>query len=78
MMIPPKYIVFLPLKIDLVLANNADTDEIQLHAAFHLGLHCLPKYPFGVFWSTKGQVMLTAWSNRSDVYMEMLFARGNP
>ena len=34
------------LKIDFVLANRPDTDEIPHNAAFHLGLHCPPKYPF--------------------------------
>ena len=33
----PKYIAFLSMKIDFVLANNA---------TFHLDLHCLPKYTF--------------------------------
>ena len=28
------------LKFVLVLANNADLDEMQHCAAFHLGLHC--------------------------------------
>ena len=37
--------VFLSLKIDLVLANSADPDEMPHYAAFHLGLHYLPKYP---------------------------------
>ena len=27
-------------------ANSADPDEMQHYAAFHLGLHCLPKYLF--------------------------------
>ena len=35
------------LKIVLVLANSVDPDEMQHCAAFHLGLHCLLKYPFG-------------------------------
>ena len=30
----------------LILANSAGPDEMQHCAAFHLGLHCLPKYPF--------------------------------
>ena len=38
--------VFLPLKVVLILSNSVDTDEIQHYASFHLGLHCLPKYPF--------------------------------
>ena len=38
--------MFLSLKIDFVLANNADPDEIPHYAAFHLGLHFLPKRTF--------------------------------
>ena len=41
----PKYIVFLSLKIEFVLATSADADEMQRYAAFHLGIHCLPTYP---------------------------------
>ena len=40
---------FLSLKVVLILtilANNVDPDKMQLYAAFHLGLHCLPKYLF--------------------------------
>ena len=50
--ISPKIIVFICLKIDFVFANSADPDEMLHYAAFHLGLHCLPKYPFRGFWST--------------------------
>ena len=28
----------------LILPNSADPDEMQHYAAFHLNLHCLPKY----------------------------------
>ena len=28
------------------LANSADPDEMPPYVAFHLGLHCLPKYIF--------------------------------
>ena len=45
---------FLPLKIDFVTANNGDSGELQLYVAIHQGLHCLPKYLFRGFWSTKG------------------------
>ena len=38
------YDVFLSLRVVLTLANSADPDEMQLYAAFYLGLHCLPKY----------------------------------
>ena len=40
--------------IVLILANRADPDEIQQYAAFHLGLHCLSKYPLRGFQYTKG------------------------
>ena len=33
-------IVFLSLKIDFVLANSADPDEMSDHATFRLELHC--------------------------------------
>ena len=49
-----KNIIFLSLKMDLVLANSADPDEMLHYAAFHLGLHCLPRYPFRGFWSSMG------------------------
>ena len=29
-----------------ILANSADPDEMLPNAAFHLGLHCFPKYRF--------------------------------
>ena len=32
------------LKINFVLPNSADPDELPHYAAFHLGLHCLSKY----------------------------------
>ena len=35
---------FLSGKIVLILAKSADLDEMLPYAAFHLGLHCLPKY----------------------------------
>ena len=46
--------VFFSLKIDFVLANNTDPDEMPQHASFHLDLHCLPKYTFWNFWFSKG------------------------
>ena len=39
------YCVFLSLDVILILANNGDPGEMQLYAAFHMGLHWLPKYP---------------------------------
>ena len=46
---------FLSLKIHFVLANSADPDEMQHYVAFHQGLHCLPKYLFRGFQSSKGE-----------------------
>ena len=41
---------FLFLKVVLIFNTNiADTNEIQHYAAFHLGLHCLSKYPLWGF-----------------------------
>ena len=34
------------LKIVFILANSANSDEMPPYAAFHLGIHCLPKYLF--------------------------------
>ena len=44
----------LSLKIDFVLANSADPDEIPHYAAIHMGISCLSKYPIRVFWFQKG------------------------
>ena len=42
------YDVFLFSKVVLILANGADPGEIQHYVAFHLGLHCLPNYRYGI------------------------------
>ena len=39
-----KYIFLFP-RIEFVLANSADLNEMPHNAAFLLGLHCLSKYP---------------------------------
>ena len=36
-----KNIVFFFLNIFFTFTNSVDNDEMQLYAAFHLGLHCL-------------------------------------
>ena len=38
-----KFDALLSLRIVLIIANNVDPDEMQHHAAFHLGLHYLQK-----------------------------------
>ena len=47
-------VFFLFLRVVLIYANSAEPDEMQLYAAFHLGLQCLPKFPFRGFQYTKG------------------------
>ena len=42
------------LNIVFIIANSADPDEMQQYVAFHLGLHCLPNYPFNGFQNRKG------------------------
>ena len=46
--------IYISLKIGFVLANSADPDERLHYVAFHLGLHCLSKYPFRVSGTHKG------------------------
>ena len=46
--------VFLSLKIVFILVNSADPDEMPPYAAFHLGLHCLPKDQFTGILNEKG------------------------
>ena len=41
----PNYDAFLSLKIVLTSAKSVDPSDMPHHAAFHLGLHCFPKYP---------------------------------
>ena len=48
------------LKVVLILANSADSDEMQHYAAFCLGLHCLPKFSFRGFQYTKVNVSINA------------------
>ena len=53
--ISKKKYVFQSLTIVFILAKSAGPDEMLHFAAFHLGLHYLPKYPFRGFRYTKGQ-----------------------
>ena len=41
-----KFKLFLSVKIALILANCSDPDEMLFYVAFHLSLHCLPKYMY--------------------------------
>ena len=55
--------VFLSLNVVLILLNSADPHEIQLYAAFHMGLHCLPKYSYRGFPEYKGLRNITKFLN---------------
>ena len=55
----PKYCISFFEDGFFVLVNSADTDEIPHQVAFHLGFHCLPKYPFRGFWSTNVLIIFT-------------------
>ena len=61
-------IAFLSLKINFALVNSTDPDGMTHDAAFHLCLHCLPKYPFMHFRSLKGYR-----NNLSTSYLILLF-----
>ena len=47
-------IAYLFMKIIFVIAYSGDSDEMQHYAAFHLGLHYLPKYVFRSYEYTTG------------------------
>ena len=40
--------MYLFVIILFISANSEDPDEMPHFVVFHLGLHCLPKYPLGV------------------------------
>ena len=42
------------IKINFVLTNSKDHDEMLLYVAFHLGLHFLPNYIHGIKRRRKG------------------------
>ena len=68
-----KTIVFLLLlKIDLVfkIANSADPDEMPHCVAFHLGLHCLQKYPL-----TASSLHRVKYSNQLESFNITVFTR---
>ena len=49
-----KILGFFSPKIDFVLANSTDPDEMPHYAVFYRGLNCLLKCPYRGFWSSKG------------------------
>ena len=61
------YDVFLFLNVVLILSNSADPDEMQHNAAFHFGLHYLPKHPFRGFQYVQ-RVDYTTFTNFSMKY----------
>ena len=66
----PKYDVFMCLKTDLIFANSTDSDEMLPYVAFHLGLHCLPKY---LFTELVARLKRVKHSIKMKSYQELLF-----
>ena len=64
--------MFLSLKINFVFVNGINFDKMLHSAAFYLSLHCLQKYLFRGFHSTKGYVKKNCL-NSSDVYVIKFF-----
>ena len=56
--ISQKNIVFISLKIDFVIANSEEADEMPHNVAFHQGLHCFPECPFRGFQSNQQRIKL--------------------
>ena len=42
------------VKMVFIWVNSADPDKMPSYVAFHLGLHCLPKYLFTGIQNVKG------------------------
>ena len=59
----------LSLKIVFILSNSAGNDVMRHFAAFHLGLHCLPMYPFRGFkyTCTKGYKIASSPNSTNDI-----------
>ena len=53
------------LKMTLILANRANHDKMPLSATFHLGLHCLPKYPLSGFQHDNSKNQINLHTNTS-------------
>ena len=53
--------------------NSVDPDEMQHYAAFHLGLHCLPNYPFWDFSYTKVIMQCSSKKIFQPVYSHVRF-----
>ena len=49
----PNKIVIFSQNIIFALTNSVGPDEMPHYAAFHLSLHCLPKYAFRNPWYIK-------------------------
>ena len=54
-------------------ANSSDLDETPRSVAFHLGLHCLPKYPFIGVSSTEKRIMY-AFEPRHEISNNVVYA----
>ena len=65
--------VFLSLNI-FILAKNEDPDDMLQNLAFHVGLHCLPKYSFRSYQYTVNSVIFTK-TLFSQIVLKDIFAR---
>ena len=74
----PNNSLFLSLKFTFILANSEDPDEMPHYAAFHLGLHCFPKYPSTSYQPkrvTKVVNLMCAFSHVATVGLRLGLAR---
>ena len=60
------------LKIEFVLTNSADPNEMSNYATFPLGIDCLPKYPLMGFWAAdmmylKLNTFFFIWASSRDI-----------
>ena len=65
------------MKIAFMMANSADPDEMPHLEAFHLGLHCLPKYPFRGFQKIQRVDMFLKPLDKCRVLNSFLFLNQN-
>ena len=59
--------------IVFVSANSVDPDEMPHHVAFHLGLHCLPKYAFRSHKYIKQRVNFALTHHMDCIFVVVIF-----
>ena len=66
------YNLFLSLMIVFIFANCTGPDEMPPYAAFHLCLHCLPKYLFTGMQNERVNICSNKVSHRKIFFSKML------